>query len=154
MLKIQIDIHSRVDFHIVNITSVICIVECDEDQHQGYPISCELTRMEQIHEALMKSGFQKKVVFVRYSPNGAVYHNGQRLQRLKKDREAALLQLLQLIQDEDGKEDDKNSNEMFPQPINIIYLFYNMENNIPTICLDPEYSPQMYSCVCLPLCLL
>ncbi len=43
-----------VDFHIVSITSAFVMVECDENQHKTYPVSCGLTRMLQIHENILR----------------------------------------------------------------------------------------------------
>ena len=76
------------------------IVECDENAHDGYPVSYELTRMEQIHEALLKSGICTPVVFIRYNPNGPVTVDDQKKKIPIKKREEILIKMLKDIQGE------------------------------------------------------
>jgi DNA-directed RNA polymerase subunit RPC12/RpoP len=128
---------ARVDFHLPEIISALIIVECDEMAHKGYQLSCELSRMEQIHEALIRKN-EKPVVFIRYNPNGPLYEDGIKKQINRPKREMVLLSLL---------EDIHRERIHFTKVLTIVYLFYSMKNGIPEICLDEKYSKQMYGCV-------
>ena len=127
-----------VDFHVVNIVKHIVLVECQEMAHEGYPLSCELTRMERIHEALLKAGFALPVVFICYNPNGRVTVDGKVMKILRKSREIALLSLLQNILE------DKVS---FDKTLNVVYLFYSLKNGVPEICFEADYNEQAKNCV-------
>lgn len=48
---------SRLDFHIVNCTNVVLLVECDEMQHQWYNLSYEMARMVDVRAALILAGY-------------------------------------------------------------------------------------------------
>ncbi|KAG5179285.1 hypothetical protein JKP88DRAFT_247491 [Tribonema minus] len=104
-----------VDYHIQGITNVIVIVECDEEGHRNYTLRCELSRMEQIHESIVKANFStlvasegeeyalttpmKPIVFVRYNPDSRKV-DGEKERLKRADREAMLLQVLQGISTE------------------------------------------------------
>ena len=47
--------YTRIDFHVLGITYLIVIVECDENGHKDYELTCELSRMGQVHEAILKA---------------------------------------------------------------------------------------------------
>ena len=110
--------HALLDYRIVDITKVICILECDEWAHEGYPVSCELTRMEQVHEALLRNKHDQPVLFIRYNPNGAVKHDDKKKRIPRKDREQALIELMK---------DLRQEKITFTKTLNIIYLFYSMQ---------------------------
>jgi hypothetical protein len=146
---------SRVDMHIVGITRAITIVECDESGHGAYGLSCELSRMEQAHEGIIKAQFsdmvaavgerkalvapQKPVVFVRCNPDGRVVDGvKERVQR--EERDAQLLRVLAEI--------DSGELEL-PNPLNIVYVGYDMLDGEPVVCYDPAYAEQMRACVVL-----
>jgi hypothetical protein len=126
------------DFHIVGITPAFAIVECDEFGHTyGYPVRCELTRMLQVHESLMKSGETRPVVFIRWNPDPFTVDGVTRKTTLI-ERDAALLKLLEDMQD---------GSVIFTEPLNIVYMFYDTSNNVPEICDDPDYFDEMKGCV-------
>ncbi|KAG5177763.1 hypothetical protein JKP88DRAFT_248653 [Tribonema minus] len=76
---------SRFKFHVVGMTNAVVIVECDESEHNDYVLRCELSRMEQAHEGVLKGQYAyvkavkgeatalatpfRPVVFVRYNPD-------------------------------------------------------------------------------------
>ena len=129
---------ARLDFHPIEITTVFLDVECDEISHSGYPIPCELARMEKIHESILRQGIVTPVVFIRYNPNGKVSYDGITKIILRCEREKILMNLLEDIQKEQIT---------FTNSLNIIYLFYSMRNGVPKVCSKPEYDKQMYNCV-------
>jgi hypothetical protein len=83
------------------------------------------------------------LLFLRYSPNGTVFIDGQKKKILRRTREEVLINFLKDVQNEKIK---------FIKPMNIIYFFYNMKNGKPEICLDAEYDSRMYECVCFEHC--
>jgi hypothetical protein len=129
---------ARVDFGVVGIVNAVTIVECDELAHESYMISCECSRMEQCSEAIMTSGETRPIVFVRYNPNGEYTVDGEEVKVTRKDRESRLLEVLADIQS--GK-------ISFTLPLNIVYLFYSTQNDIPEVCYDPDYSEQLIGCI-------
>jgi hypothetical protein len=146
---------SRLDMHLVGITTAITIVECDEFGHKDYGLSCELSRMEQAHEGIIKAQFsdmvaavgerkalvapQKPVVFVRCNPDGRVV-DGVKERVRREERDAQLLRVLAEI--ESGILE-------LPNPLNIVYIGYDMLDGEPVVCYDPVYAEQMRACVVL-----
>lgn len=146
---------ARVDYHILGITNSIVIVECDEEGHRDYTLACELSRMEQIHEAIIKANYSlmvenegetyalttpmKPVVFVRFNPDARKV-DGEKERWKRADREALLLELLQEIRDGDVD---------LPHPLNIVYIGYDMLDGEPVVCGDPDFAQQMCGCVVL-----
>ena len=46
------------------------VVECDEHSHSGYDVSCEMARLEDIHDQLIANGSSvKPIVVVRFNPD-------------------------------------------------------------------------------------
>ncbi|CAN0419346.1 unnamed protein product, partial [Ectocarpus sp. 8 AP-2014] len=81
---------SRLDFHIVNCTNAILIVECDEMQHQWYNLSCEMGRMVDIRAALVLAGYTLPVYWIRYSPNGKYFVGHEQIEIRRPQREEEL----------------------------------------------------------------
>jgi hypothetical protein len=129
---------ARVDFMVKDILPACVIVECDEHAHVWYELSCELTRQEQIHESLIKSGEERPIVFIRYNPNGAVTTDGVKTDIPRKQREEVLMKVLKDIQIGVVK---------FTETLNIVYLFYSTRGGIPEICSDPDYTDQSLGCI-------
>ncbi len=146
---------SRLDFHIVGITSAIVIVECDENGHRDYELSCELTRMEQTHESILKAQYadmvkamgeetallapQLPVVFVRFNPDAHTV-DGVSIRNDRKQKEVELLKVLHDI--------DKGDIEL-PHILNIVYVGYDLIDGEPAVLSDPDFSEQMRTGVIL-----
>jgi len=133
---------ARVDFHITEITDVIVIVENDENGHRHYELSCELSRMEQIHESILKASAEKNqnpkpVLFVRYNCDSFKL-NGEKFRTLLRDRQAILIGFLNQV---------KNGTQKFTETLNIVYLNYDMVKGVPKVTLKEDYAPQMRGCV-------
>jgi hypothetical protein len=129
---------ARIDFGVVGIIPACVIVECDELAHESYLLSCELTRMEQVHEALVVGGEQRPVLFVRYNPNGGFKRDGERVRLPRRDREQLLLSFLTRV---------ASGEHLFSEPLNVVYLCYDTRDGRPVVCDDPDYSEQMKGCV-------
>ncbi|CAN0092573.1 unnamed protein product, partial [Ectocarpus sp. 12 AP-2014] len=82
--------YSRLDFHIINCTNAVLILEVDEDQHAWYNLSCEFSRMADVTASLATAGYDVPVYWVRYSPNGSYSVNSQKQRVDRISREARL----------------------------------------------------------------
>eukprot|EP00611_Tribonema_gayanum_P013952 TRINITY_DN2519_c0_g1_i1.p3 TRINITY_DN2519_c0_g1~~TRINITY_DN2519_c0_g1_i1.p3 ORF type:complete len:114 (+),score=38.57 TRINITY_DN2519_c0_g1_i1:1740-2081(+) len=111
--------------------------------------------MEQVHEAVLKAQFAdtvavireaaalaaplKPMVFVRYNPDAREV-NGIKETCVRKDREALLLKVLR----------DIDMGELqLPHALNIVYVGYNIQDGLPTVCNDPDYSAQLRGSIVL-----
>ncbi len=135
--------HAFVDFHILDIERAIALVELDEHGHKSYPLPCELTRMEQIHEYFMQAqraaAEQLPIVFVRLNPDTQKV-DGQTVYGTLKAREELLMRTLDRL----AKGEIALTS---PAMLNIIYLNYDMSDGKPAILDHPQYSEQMKACV-------
>ncbi|KAG5183981.1 hypothetical protein JKP88DRAFT_262905 [Tribonema minus] len=131
--------YARIDFHIVGITHTIVIVECDEGGHADYMLTCELSRMEQIHEAILKAcpDGAPPVLFVRYNPDMRTI-DGTPQATKRREKESELMTFLS---------DVAEGNVVFTETLNIAYLGYDMEGCVPCVCNDPDFPEQMKGCV-------
>jgi hypothetical protein len=121
---------ARVDFVVVSCTSCILIVECDEDQHYWYQVSCECSRMNDVTASLRIAQCIKPVYFLRYSPNGAFEIDGVRHSRVARHvREDHLKKRIMEISD--GREPE--------QLLTIEYLFYDAEDDMPLVVMEGDY---------------
>ncbi|KAG5179795.1 hypothetical protein JKP88DRAFT_273629 [Tribonema minus] len=144
---------ARLDMHVIGIVRAVVVVECDEFGHVDYMVSCEQSRMEQVHEAILKAQFVdavaelgeaaalaaplRPVVFVRYNPDAREVDGvAERVRRM--DKEAQLKKVLRDI--------DRGTLEL-PHTLNIVYIGYDMLDGEPMVCQDTDYSPQMRGCV-------
>ena len=114
------------------------IVECDELAHASYLLTCELTRMEQVHESLVTGGEQRPVVFVRYKSNGSFDEDEIPVKMRRRDREQLLLSFLAKV---------ASGERVFTEPLNIVYICYSTFEGEPEVCYDPDFSEQMRGCV-------
>ncbi len=128
-----------VDFRIINITNYYVFVECDENQHVSYETRCETTRMLQVHENLLSQGVTVPVIFIRFNPDGPVFLDGVKTKILVKHREAMLKNFL---------DDLRDSKKVFENTVNIVYAFYDSQDNVPTLLSDPEFPEELKS-ICL-----
>lgn len=113
--------YSRIDFHIQGITDYIVIVENDEFGHVNYLLSCELSRMDQISEAIMKSYNDRgldcpPIVFIRFNCDASTI-NGIVHKTTLKQRHGKLISYL---------EDVRTGQVEFTDPVNIVYMNYDM----------------------------
>ncbi len=130
---------ARIDFQITGIIPVCVIVECDENQHESYELSCELSRMTQIHESVLKAGESRPLLFIRYNPNGKFYNNDKEIKMTRIQREQKLIELLKQIETEEIT---------FTEPLNIIYVCYDInEDGYPKITDDSDYVEEMKACI-------
>jgi hypothetical protein len=134
---------------------VIVIVENDQFEHStsDYILSCELSRMEQISESIMKAQHQQAVaevgeeaaltvacrpiLFVRYNCDSYTIDGEKRKSRLN-DREAKVMEFLESVAA--GK-------RAYTEPLNIVYICYSSSDGQADIMSDPDYSEQMRACV-------
>lgn len=128
--------YSRLDFVILQCTSHILILEVDEDQHRWYNLKCELTRMTDVHAALVLSGYNLPVHWVRYSPCGKYFVGCQQRFRPRVDREEILRQHVEAV----------CTGSFIPQgQQSIHYLFYDRacDARPPSILDDPDFPEHM-----------
>jgi KRAB domain-containing zinc finger protein len=131
--------YARIDFQIVGIINHCVIVECDEFAHKSYELSCELSRMDQIHESVIKGGETRQLIFIRYNPNGKFYHEDTEIKMTRTEREEKLIKLLASI---------ASGEITYTEPLNIIYMFYDTnEDNYPKITEDPDYDNKIKGCI-------
>lgn len=130
---------ARIDFNIINITSLCVIIEVDELQHVSYELRCEQSRMCQIHESIMKGGDTRPILFVRYNPNGKFYHDDVEINMNRTERETILMNYLAKL---------ASGKITYTEPLNIKYICYNTnQNKMPVICDDPDFSEEMKACI-------
>ncbi|CAN0272585.1 unnamed protein product, partial [Ectocarpus sp. 6 AP-2014] len=124
--------YSRLDFHIINCTSAVLILEVDEDQHAWYNLSCEFSRMADVTASLATAGYDVPVCWIRYSPNGP-YSVDSEMQRVDRfSREAKLREHLDILCSPDFVPGNK---------LNIHYMFYDLwsRESGPAILNDPDF---------------
>jgi hypothetical protein len=120
------DSFARVDFIIVRNGKVI-VLECDEWQHDGYGVACDVSRMVKLYEAWLLEGNSLPVFFLRYNPH-AYQVDGKKQVVMKKVREARLLEAIQEAAEDEGG------------GMKVRYLFYTVEVGRPVIMQDPAFS--------------
>ncbi len=84
----------RPDF-VIDLGTLVVIIECDENQHASYPHKCENTRMFNIGQ--MFGG--TPVVFIRYNPDKYVDSNGVDHYPDQKDGRARRTRLVKVVQE-------------------------------------------------------
>ena len=115
--------HARVDFTIYKDWGTD-IIECDEEQHGHYTIGCDAGRMLNVFAEILKRGDRAgKLRFIRYNPD-AYKVDGVKQKTLQRDRQAALLKVLNSPPD---------------QQFSVSYLFYDRTGPLPDVCVDDDY---------------
>jgi len=129
---------AKVDFLLL-INGHIVFLEVDENQHKfGYGgISCDMKRMAKIVESLTVGGNTLPVIFIRYNPH-VFSVDGVRQKVLKKDREAALVAMLQ---------DDSAPMFHTGRPLAVSYMYYDMVEGMPEVVTSAEYNESIRECV-------
>lgn len=120
--------YARLDFLIHH--NNIYIVEMDENQHQWYTLSCELSRMCQVNQLLFEQYNVNGIVWIRFNPNAYKVDNLQ----MRVSRETRYERILKFI---------KDYPEIETGPVvNVHYCYYDMANNDPVILSDDDYAPE------------
>lgn len=120
------------DFHIINCTKAILLVEVDENQHSWYNLPCEFSRMADVQASLAMVNITKTIHWIRYSSNGTFRKNGQPIKIDRETREAGLKKHIEYL----CSEDFTPSNS-----VSIHYMYYNLMSNFcgPEIMVDPDF---------------
>ena len=123
---------SRIDFHIVNCNNMILLLECDEDQHFWYNISCEFSRMSDVRASLVKFGYTNPIYWIRYNPNGNYKIGNEDLEISRENREIELKNHLRIICSPDFIPDNQ---------VNIHYMYYDLisKESGPEIMMGPDF---------------
>ena len=132
--------YSRLDYHVINCTNAILLIECDEDQHSWYELSCEFSRMSDVRASLVTAGYELPIYWIRYNPNGK-YHIGSKQVKLDRPkREIALKAKLEELCSPDFVPDKQ---------VNIHYMFYDLmsEELGPEIMIESDFPEQLQDCV-------
>ena len=132
--------YSRLDYHVINCTSAILLIECDEDQHTGYELSCELSRMSDVRAALMTAGYELPIYWIRYNPNGKYHIGDEQVKTYRPEREVALKSKLEELCSPDFVPDKQ---------VNIHYMFYDLisEEVGPSIMIESDFPEHLKKCV-------
>ena len=132
--------YSRIDYHVINCTNAILLIECDEDQHSWYEISCEFSRMSDVRASLMTAGYELPIYWIRYNPNGKYHIGGERVKFHRPEREIALKAKLEELCSPDFVPDKQ---------VNIHYMFYDLmsEELGPEIMIESDFPEHLQDCV-------
>lgn len=122
---------ARVDFVIQKPTHII-MLENDEEQHKGIPISCELSRMTKLYAAVVASGETRSVLFLRFNPHSYMI-DGDRVKTLRKNRIAKLIHTIETYTP--------------LKPMEIIYLFYDVHDGKAEIMNDSDFAAELKAVV-------
>ena len=132
--------YSRIDYHVINCTSAILLLECDEDQHTWYELSCEFSRMSDVRASLLTAGYELPIYWIRYNPIGNYYIGGKNVNITREKRELALK----------AKLEELCSPEFVPdKQENIHYMFYDLmsEELGPEIMIESDFPEHLQECV-------
>lgn len=118
----------KIDFTMLTKDNCLIAIECDENQHKGYPVSCEIRRMNDIYTSLLTGTPPLKGIhWIRYNPDKfkiddkeSSYEGIKRLNKLKET--------IEKIQNYPPKNN-----------FTITYLFYDIFNNKPEIIIDKDF---------------
>ena len=132
--------YSRLDYHVINCTNAILLIECDEDQHSWYELSCEFSRMSDVRASLVTAGYELPIYWIRYSPNGKYHIEGEQVKKHRPEREIALKAKLEELCSPDFVPDKQ---------VNIHYMFYDLmsEELGPEIMIESDFPEHLQDCV-------
>lgn len=132
---------ARIDFVVMrpDKNTTFC-VEVDEREHSsdGYMLTCETKRMTDATASMIVSGHSNNIVWIRYNPHSFSV-NGERKQKLKKDREIKLLHFIESYE--------------ATKRMEVIYMFYSSVTSqddqkvIANVLNMPEFPSNLF-----PLC--
>ncbi|CAM9871668.1 unnamed protein product [Heterosigma akashiwo] len=124
--------YSRIDFIIdhcdTNGKTGIIMLEVDEFQHtySNYSVSCDISRMTQIHESIMLEGNTLPIVFIRFNPDSYKVNNIT-VKETKQMKQAKLIETITNIEfGPDGT-------------LSVIYINYDVTNDTLSIFNDIEF---------------
>jgi KRAB domain-containing zinc finger protein len=125
-----------IDFFLI-INGCLVFVEVDEEQHDGYGVSCDIKRMSDIRTSYTIEGCELPILFIRYNPHGFEI-NGNFVKIGRKYREDVLVNYIKTM-----------TSAQLP-PLTIQYMYYDVDSsNELLIWSDPEY-PQSIKDLVLP----
>lgn len=125
--------HSRVDFLFPNHGKFHVVVEVDEHQHKENSQICETSRINNIVASWCLGGNSVPVVFIRYNPH-AFKVDGTTKRTTMVERHKKLTELLDRIKTMEPSQD-----------VHVFYMFYDTEEEVPTVMADPDYYDQVKS---------
>lgn len=127
---------SRLDFVVLDCTSHVLIIECDEDQHSWYNLSCEMSRMADVHASLVLAGYTLPIHWVRYNPCGRCFVGDEAVRINRAEREAELRGYLRSVCDGTVLPRGQNS---------VHYMFYDRvsKKGRPNVTLDADFPDSM-----------
>lgn len=127
---------SRLDFRVVECVNAICIIECDEDQHFWYNLSCEMSRMADVRAALCLAGYTLPIHWIRFAPTGKYYVGEKQVKIPRPRREEVLKAHLTKVCSPDFTP---------PYQESVHYMFYDLQSTEagPEILLDPDFPTAM-----------
>lgn len=130
----------RLDFTIANCVKAILILEVDEDQHNQYSVSCELSRMSDVRASLITAGYELPIFWIRYNPNGKYKIGSDEIKMLRPQRELALKAKLEELCFPDFAPESE---------VNIHYMFYDLKSKErgPKIMSDGDFPDALNECV-------
>ena len=127
---------SRLDYHIINATKAIVLLEVDEEQHLWYNLSCEFSRMSDVRASLMTAGYELPIYWIRYSPTGKYHVDFDEVKVPRAERELSLK----------AKLDEVCSPNFEPKhQVQVHYLYYDLMSKEmgPSIQYDPDFPEAM-----------
>ena len=131
---------SEIDFVIYSDWGAI-LLENDEDQHtlSNYTVSCDSGRMGRIGDSMLLAGLNHHAYWIRYNPD-AQRIGGVTVRRSRAEKRAQLLHAIQTATPGTGS-------------LSVLYLGYDKDtedSKMPCICSDPEYAPDVKTCIIDP----
>ena len=132
--------YSRLDYHIINCTSAILLIECDEYQHFWYELSCEFSRMSDVRASLLTAGYELPIYWIRYNPNGNYHIGSEQVKITREKREIALKAKIEELCSPNFVPDNQE---------NIHYMFYDLmsEELGPVIMIESDFPEHLQECV-------
>ena len=106
--------------------------ENDENQHEGYMISCETRRMTEVRSVFTQDGNEMSLIFIRYNPD-AFRVDGELQKIKKKDR---LKRYVELVRELENSEEEM-------MPLTIYYLYYDTNGDKLEIFYDADYPKEL-----------
>ena len=124
---------AKLDF-LIEVRDKRVILECDERQHKDIPIKSDLSRMMHVMTAIRYEKAQRPTLWIRFNP-GDYSVDGKKQHCNISDRYS---KLVELIQTHKFKMDNA-----CPDPMNVVYMYYDTTNGYPDIFQHPRYSDNM-----------
>jgi KRAB domain-containing zinc finger protein len=119
-----------IDFFLL-INGCLVFVEVDEEQHDGYGVSCDIKRMADIRTSYTIEGCELPILFIRYNPHHFTV-DGTTVKVGRSYREQVLVNYI------------KNITNLKLQPLSIQYMYYDVDSsNELLIWSDQEYPQSM-----------